>query len=182
MNTSAALLQQVYYTSTQWNPSTTTGVASVEFRMSLGGVMEDSANDNVIVFTMAYGSGGTAFYLGENGLTLFPGSGTPLVADFDPTETHTYRVIFNTTNATFSLDIDGIRKVSDHALSTVFASNVLRIGDSSSSVGGIMRYEYIAWDNSSAPIPEPAAALLIPVALGAVALSRSRRNRSTPRA
>lgn len=153
INTNGELDEQAYYTSTEWEPSPDASTASAEVRCRVESVAEKSINNAVIVFAIGIESGGTALYLGPEGLYLFPGSGPPVVTDLDPFESHTYRIILNVAENLFSLEIDGVEKLSDQPLNLSFDSNVLRIGDMSSSVGGIVHYEHVAWSNSGSPTP-----------------------------
>lgn len=178
INTSADLDYQAYYTSTVWNPGTS-GKAAFEFRLRLVSVTPDSALGSTIAFQVGTGGGGLLFYLGENGITLIPGSGTPSVTGFDPFETNTYRVIIDLDANTFSLDINGTRQLSDTSLDASFAGKVLRFGDLSSGSSGRVEYEYVAFNNASAPIPEPkTAALLLLTVGGVVVLFDESRSRS----
>jgi hypothetical protein len=177
INTQADLDQQAYYTSTVWSPATS-GISTVEFRLRLVSVTPGSAlGESTPVFQIGNAAGGIVFCLGEQGLTLTPGSGTPIVTGFDAFQTHTFRLTIDADNNTFSLDIDGNREVDSQNLEAAAAGTVLRFGDMTSSMGGMVEYEYIAFNNTGAPVPEPHAALLLLPAIGAAVFFRTPRSR-----
>lgn len=175
IDTNQQLDQVAYFNAVQWNPSTVTGIASLEMRMKLDAVMPGGTVNATIGLSLFTPVGGTSFYYSAGGLAFASDPGTPVVTDFDPFQMNTYTMIINVNANTYSLSINGDQKLASAPLDPTLAFNILRIGDPATGTGGIVQYEYIAWNNSSAPIPEPSAALLLPVAFGLVAFARFRR-------
>lgn len=159
----------------EWAPS---GTAYAEFKVKVDSFNDGEASGTSLnVFTAA--GGGTILLLRADGIHLLDGSGDaePLAYGMDPTAFHVYRVAASTTTDTYSVDVDGVTVLSNKPLWSALNADILRIGDPGSNTGGVATYEYVAFNNSSAPvaIPEPASAALFGL-IGVMAMRRRRAN------
>lgn len=97
----------------------------------------------------------------------------------DTTEYHVYRVAANTSTGQYSVYVDNMSTpvIVNQPLHAGLKLNILRFGDPGSNIGGKATFEYVAFNNSSAPtqIPEPSAGLVTMGIVGAAALVRRRR-------
>lgn len=149
----------IYYTAsaTEWAP-VADGGAAIEFRLKI-----DSIYSGMRFGTVLYAvtkEGGMLFYVGADGIYLHPGTSTTPAVAVDTSEFKTYRITLNTASNTFSFYVDGALELSDISFNTEIKSDALRFGDPGTVAGGVASYEYVAWSNATAPVPEPAVAML----------------------
>lgn len=125
----------------------------------------------------------------DGGMQLFLRSGRIAVNDaggvvdnlysVDTTVYHVYRIAADTTTGKYSVYVDDMNTpvIVNRTLSSGLKYETLRIGDPGSNTGGKATFEYVAFNNSTAPtqIPEPSAGLVTMGIVGAAALVRRRR-------
>lgn len=158
-----------------WAPSPT-ATSYAEFKVKVDGfVGGESSATTLNVFTA--GGGGMMILLRAAGVHLLDGVSDPeaLVYALDTSAYHVYRVAASSVSDTYSVSVDGVTIASNLALNSGLNFDILRIGDAGSNTGGVATYEYVAFNNASAPIqvPEPAGAAVLGL-IGAAALRRRR--------
>lgn len=158
-----------------WNPTAASGeTAFLEARIKIDEIASGAR-------------WGTQVFIGANNFRIDLNVGTfggqygvfdanlVLLATMDSTtvlDWHTYRVEMNSANGTFNLWVDGLQPIANRPmLGNIY--NDLYFGDGSGDAGGTQRIDYVVWNNSGAPVPEPAALSL----LGGAALMLVRRRR-----
>lgn len=149
-----------------WAPSASaTAYAEFKVKTSIhaGGY---TSGTSLNVFTA--GGGGVQVLLRADGLALLDNNGDPgtLAYAMDTSVFHVYRIAANSVTNTYSVDVDGVTVLTNKPLHEGLAVDVLRIGDPGSFIGGAATYEYVAFNNASAPIevPEPAGLTLLAIA------------------
>lgn len=162
-------------TGTEWNP-TPTGTAYVQFRVKVnsengkfaGGLYVGGQGRSI---NMNIGSNG-----GQSG--VFDNSEANIVNNLDVTQFHTYRIAFrpDASENTYTLWIDDMTPANYVTSGTLYSgAGYMYFGDGGGSQQGSMNWDYIAWNNNSAPVavPEPVVLSLLGLA-GMLGLRRRR--------
>lgn len=160
----------IYYTQTgDWNPAAT---AYAEFKLKT--TVHDGEVFGTTLSVMSENAGGLVVLLSADGLHLNDDPNV-LVHALDTSVFHVYRV--SIAGATYSISIDGAPVVVNKALDAGLVFDILRIGDPGTNIGGAATYEYVAFNNESAPVavPEPTAGLVV-ASMAGLALGRRRRS------
>jgi hypothetical protein len=168
----------VYIDSNIWAPANN-ATPTAEFKVKIER-FNDGEESGTTLNVMDSTDGGMQLLLRSGRIAVLDNNGvTDNLYSVDTTQYHVYRVALNTTTATYSIYVDDMNTpvVVGQPLHTGLAYEVLRIGDPGSNTGGKATFEYVAFNNSTAPtpVPEPAIGLLVMAFAGAATLGRRRR-------